>query len=80
YALAVGAAAATVGIVIGVVTLTGVGFKVSYIVTSAAQSIAEFVVPLAPALLQPQAVMLFAALLMTGVVCILMGAGIPTTA
>jgi hypothetical protein len=30
YALAVGAAAATVGIVIGVVTLTGVGFKLSY--------------------------------------------------
>jgi TRAP-type uncharacterized transport system fused permease subunit len=29
YALAVGAAAATVGIVIGVVTLTGVGFKLS---------------------------------------------------
>jgi TRAP transporter 4TM/12TM fusion protein len=80
YALAVGAAAATVGIVIGVVTLTGVGFKVSYIVTSAAQSIAEFVVPLLPGLFQPQAVMLFAALLMTGVVCILMGAGIPTTA
>ena len=80
YALAVGAAAATVGIVIGVVTLTGVGFKVSYIVTSAAQAIAGFIVPLAPALLQPQAVMLFAALLMTGVVCILMGAGIPTTA
>jgi hypothetical protein len=36
YALAVGAAAATVGIVIGVVTLTGVGFKISYIITSAA--------------------------------------------
>ena len=35
YALAVGAAAATVGIVIGVVTLTGVGFKLSYIVTVA---------------------------------------------
>jgi TRAP transporter 4TM/12TM fusion protein len=80
YALAVGAAAATVGIVIGVVTLTGVGFKVSYIITSAALSIAEGVVPLLPGLLQPQAVMLFAALLMTGVVCVLMGAGIPTTA
>jgi TRAP-type uncharacterized transport system fused permease subunit len=36
YALAVGAAAGTVGIVIGVVTLTGVGFKLSYVVTSAA--------------------------------------------
>jgi TRAP transporter 4TM/12TM fusion protein len=41
YALAVGAAAATVGIVIGVVTLTGVGFKLSYIVTGAALSLAE---------------------------------------
>ena len=36
YALAVGAAAATVGIVVGVVTLTGVGFKLSSIVTSTA--------------------------------------------
>ena len=34
YALAVGAAAATVGIVVGVVTLTGVGFKISFIVTT----------------------------------------------
>ncbi|MGE5338672.1 MAG: TRAP transporter permease, partial [Gemmatimonadota bacterium] len=81
YALAVGAAAATVGIVIGVVTLTGVGFKVSFIVTSAAQSIAAFVNPLLPAgLLGTNSVMLFAALLMTGLVCILMGCGIPTTA
>jgi TRAP-type uncharacterized transport system fused permease subunit len=40
YALAVGAAAATVGIVIGVVTLTGVGFKLSTIITGAAQAMA----------------------------------------
>jgi len=81
YALAVGAAAATVGIVIGVVTLTGVGFKVSFIVTSAAQTIAEFVNPLLPAgLFGVNSVMLFAALFMTGLVCILMGCGIPTTA
>ncbi|MBL0151837.1 MAG: TRAP transporter fused permease subunit [Ideonella sp.] len=40
YALAVGAAAATVGIVIGVVTLTGVGFKISTIITGAATSMA----------------------------------------
>ncbi len=81
YALAVGAAAATVGIVIGVVTLTGVGFKVSFIVTSAAQSIAGFVTAWLPVWIAgPQAVMLFAALVMTGLVCILMGCGIPTTA
>jgi TRAP transporter 4TM/12TM fusion protein len=81
YALAVGAAAATVGIVIGVVTLTGVGFKVSYIVTTAAQSIAGGVMSVLPAgWADPRIVMLLAALVMTGLVCILMGCGIPTTA
>jgi TRAP transporter 4TM/12TM fusion protein len=81
YALAVGAAAATVGIVIGVVTLTGVGFKISFIITSAAQSMAgglAWVIPAAMA--SPQALTLLCALIMTGVVCILMGCGIPTTA
>jgi TRAP transporter 4TM/12TM fusion protein len=49
YALAVGAAAATVGIVIGVVTLTGVGFKLSTIITGAAQAVAGGVGTLVPA-------------------------------
>jgi TRAP transporter 4TM/12TM fusion protein len=81
YALAVGAAAAAVGIVIGVVTLTGVGFKISYIITSAAQAIAGGVGSIIPAsMASPQALTLLAALVMTGVVCILMGCGIPTTA
>jgi TRAP transporter 4TM/12TM fusion protein len=81
YALAVGAAAATVGIVIGVVTLTGVGFKLSAIITGAAQAVAGGVGTLIPAALaSPQALTLLVALVMTGVVCILLGAGIPTTA
>ncbi|MGA8513666.1 MAG: TRAP transporter permease [Burkholderiaceae bacterium] len=81
YALAVGAAAAAVGIVIGVVTLTGVGFKISYIITTAAQAIAGGMGSIIPATLaSPQALTLLAALVMTGVVCILMGCGIPTTA
>ncbi|MCC7039918.1 MAG: TRAP transporter permease [Burkholderiales bacterium] len=81
YALAVGAAAATVGIVIGVVTLTGVGFKLSYIVTSAANSIATGVAAFLPTgWTNLQAMTLVAALVMTGLVCILMGCGIPTTA
>ena len=81
YALAVGAAAGTVGIVIGVVTLTGVGFKISYIITSAAASVAQGVLAFVPAWLASlQSLTLFAALVMTGVVCILMGCGIPTTA
>lgn len=81
YALAVGAAAATVGIVIGVVTLTGVGFKISFIITGWAQAIASGMGALLPAFLFDLKTMtLFAALVMTGVVCVLMGCGIPTTA
>ncbi len=81
YALAVGAAAATVGIVIGVVTLTGVGFKLSTIITGAAQAVSGGVASLLPVwLVSPQSLTLFVALLMTGIVCILLGCGIPTTA
>ena len=81
YALAVGAAAATVGIVIGVVTLTGVGFKISYIITGWAQAIAGTLSAVLPSFLATtQGLTLFAALVMTGMVCILMGCGIPTTA
>jgi TRAP transporter 4TM/12TM fusion protein len=81
YALAVGAAAATVGIVIGVVTLTGVGFKLSTIITGAAQGVAGGVVDLLPGgWLDPKTLTLLAALVMTGLVCILLGCGIPTTA
>ncbi|MRD47372.1 TRAP transporter fused permease subunit [Caenimonas koreensis DSM 17982] len=81
YALAVGAAAATVGIVIGVVTLTGVGFKISFIITSWAQMAAGGIAAILPdAFVNLQGLTLFAALVMTAVVCILMGCGIPTTA
>ncbi|HEY8050073.1 MAG TPA: TRAP transporter permease [Ramlibacter sp.] len=81
YALAVGAAAATVGIVIGVVTLTGVGFKISYIITAWAQGIAGGIYSVLPAAwASMNSLTLFAALAMTAVVCILMGCGIPTTA
>jgi TRAP transporter 4TM/12TM fusion protein len=81
YALAVGAAAATVGIVIGVVTLTGVGFKLSAIITGAAQIAAGGISNLLPASwADPASLTLVVALAMTGVVCILLGCGIPTTA
>lgn len=81
YALAVGAAAATVGIVIGVVTLTGVGFKISFIITQWSQTAAGWAAMVLPAgWTSMQTLTLLAALIMTGVVCILMGCGIPTTA
>lgn len=81
YALAVGMAAATVGIIVGVVTLTGVGFKLSFIVTSTATDIAGWLGSVLPlGWFAPQGLTLLFTLIMTGVVCILMGCGIPTTA
>jgi TRAP transporter 4TM/12TM fusion protein len=81
YALAIGAAAATVGIVIGVVTLTGVGFKVSFIVTSTAAQLADFAGYILPtSIVAASTLSLLFTLIMTGLVCILMGCGIPTTA
>jgi len=81
YALAVGAAAATVGLVIGVVTLTGVGFKLSSIITGAAQAVSGGVGTLLPAeWVNLKSLTLLVALIMTGLVCILLGCGIPTTA
>jgi TRAP-type uncharacterized transport system fused permease subunit len=67
--------------VIGVVTLTGVGFKISFIITGWATAIANALTVVVPtALIGLQSLTLLAALFMTGVVCILMGCGIPTTA
>jgi TRAP transporter 4TM/12TM fusion protein len=81
YAIAVGAAAATVGIIIGVVTLTGVGFKISNIVTSFAGQLAALSNGLIPfGLLTPKDLTLFYTLVMTAIVCILLGCGVPTTA
>ncbi len=81
YAIGVGAAAATVGIIVGVVTLTGVGFKISWIVTSLADQWAHLVVDHLPvALFELKAATLFFTLTLTAVVCILLGCGVPTTA
>lgn len=81
YAIGVGAAAATVGIIVGVVTLTGVGFKISWIVTSLADQWAQGVLALAPFLpFDLKSATLFFTLVLTGLVCILLGCGVPTTA
>jgi TRAP transporter 4TM/12TM fusion protein len=80
YAISVGAAAAAVGIIVGVVTLTGIGFKLSAIITSTAGDFAAFTGSVLPAaLFAPKGLTLFYTLLMTAVVCILLGCGVPTT-
>ncbi|RDW14223.1 TRAP transporter permease [Paracoccus thiocyanatus] len=82
--LAVTAAAALVGVVIGIVTLTGVGFKIAFMVTSVAQDWAmglhQFLAFLPFELFSIQTLTLLFTLLMTAVVCVLMGCGVPTTA
>ena len=84
YSLAVTAAAALVGIVIGVVTLTGVGFKIAYMVTSVAAewaaSVSGWLAFLPFTVMSPEALTLLFTLVMTAIVCVLMGCGIPTTA
>ena len=79
--LAVGSAAATVGIVVGIVTLTGVGFRLGYVVVQTATDIGTFLSALP--LLGYFTVMqwaLFISLILIAFSCIIMGAGIPTTA
>ncbi len=81
YAIGVGAAAATVGIIVGVVTLTGVGFKISFIVTSLAATMADITLGILPFLpYDMKTTTLFYTLLLTAIVCILLGCGVPTTA
>ena len=84
YALAVGAVCAAIGIVVGVVNSTGLGFRLGFMVTNGALAIGESLyavfawVPLVD--FSVQGLTLFVSLLLIAITCILMGAGLPTTA
>ncbi|MDB6180708.1 TRAP transporter permease [Paracoccus fistulariae] len=82
--LSITAAAALVGVIIGIVTLTGVGFKIAFMVTSLAQDMATstyaFLSMLPFDLMTTPTLTLLYTLMITAIVCILMGCGIPTTA
>ncbi len=80
YALAIGAACACVGFILGVLTLTGMGFKFSGAVleiASTAGTVFSNVIPFD--IISAQASTLFFGLIMVAIACIIMGAGIPTT-
>lgn len=80
FALAIGAACACVGFLLGITTLTGLGFKFSGAVVQLAYDLAAFVTALDfTGFLSEKSVALFFGLLFVAVACILMGAGIPTT-
>ena len=78
YALAIGAACACVGFILGMLTLTGMGFKFSGAVLELASSAGTMVSGLIP-IIPAQGATLFFGLIMVAVACIVMGAGIPTT-
>lgn len=79
-ALGIGAACACVGFVLGIMTLTGMGFKFSSFVLNLSESVAlgvkgvDFL-----NLLDLKQLTIFFGLLFTAVACIVMGAGVPTT-
>jgi TRAP transporter 4TM/12TM fusion protein len=84
YALAVGAVCAAIGIVVGVVNSTGLGFRLGFMVTNGASGIAESLQPLVGWIpltdFTVQKLTLFVSLVLIAITCILMGAGLPTTA
>ena len=84
YALAVGAASAAVGIVIGVINTTGVGFRIGFMVTQAASNLGSDLAWLFTIgswqLFSVEDLTLFISLVFIALACILMGAGVPTTA
>ncbi len=84
YALAVGAACSAVGIVVGVITTTGVAFRLGFLVTNGAQGIGETLMALTAwlpvELFSLSQITLFVSLILIAISCILMGAGLPTAA
>ena len=78
YALAVGAAAAAIGVIIGVVTLTGTALKFATIIVNVANDATALVHVWLP--FDKATLVKFFTLVMTAIVCILMGCGVPTTA
>ncbi|MCP9483439.1 TRAP transporter permease [Shimia sp. CNT1-13L.2] len=84
YALAVGAASAAVGIVVGVINTTGIGFRIGFMVTQGAGSLGADLHGLFSfggfELFSVEDLTLFISLVFIALACILMGAGIPTTA
>ncbi|NVJ90605.1 MAG: TRAP transporter fused permease subunit, partial [Methylocystaceae bacterium] len=78
--IAITAACACVGFLLGVTTLTGLGFKFSGAIVGLATSFGAALTPYIPFdLLSQGDITLFMALIFVSMACILMGAGIPTT-
>ncbi|MEL0062527.1 MAG: TRAP transporter fused permease subunit, partial [Candidatus Puniceispirillum sp.] len=84
YTLSVGAVCAAIGIVVGVVNSTGLGFRLGFMVTNSALGMGEAVQSLFAFIpfidFSLNQITLFISLILIAVTCIMMGAGLPTTA
>ncbi|MFW8565860.1 TRAP transporter permease [Orrella sp. 11846] len=79
-ALGIGAACACVGFVLGIMTLTGMGFKFSSFVLNLSESVAHSIKFLDLFnLIDLKQLTIFTGLIFTAIACIVMGAGVPTT-
>ncbi|MEO0635278.1 MAG: TRAP transporter permease [Pseudomonadota bacterium] len=79
--IAIGSAAACVGIIVGVITLTGTGFRIGAIVIQTANDFAAVFANIWPFnFFELQQWALFFSLVLVAMACIVMGAGVPTTA
>jgi len=80
-ALAIGAACACIGFIVGATTLTGLGLKFAAAVIELAHIVAVFVTSMdVMHLLSANSVALFFTLVFTALACFILGMGIPTTA
>ena len=80
YALAIGAACACVGLILGTLTLSGLGFKFSGAVVELAGTVSAAFNAIDPFdLFTENSGKVFFGLLFVGIACILMGTGVPTT-
>jgi TRAP transporter 4TM/12TM fusion protein len=80
YALAIGAACACVGLILGMLTLSGLGFKFSAAVVDLAGHVGAWVQQIDPFdIVTDHGAKVFFGLLFVAIACILMGTGVPTT-
>ncbi|MBN2516611.1 MAG: TRAP transporter permease [Deltaproteobacteria bacterium] len=80
-ALAIGAACACIGFIVGATTLTGLGLKFAAAIIELAHVVASFVTSIDVVhILSVDATALFFTLFFTAIACFILGMGIPTTA
>jgi TRAP transporter 4TM/12TM fusion protein len=79
FAISVGVVAAAVGIIIGVVTMTGTAFKISYTAAVLGNNFILYLQSVIP-FIDVQSSKLFITGIIVSFCCIFLGAGIPTTA